>query len=395
MNRLSSLAPAGLFSKVKTLSARSACANRRMRRRPDKVAALLVVALASSFSSRVAISAGDLSACFQEDAATAISACSTFLESGDGSAGAKSQAYILRGNAYEKRGDYNKALKDFDSAIKIVPSNPIALYNRGNIETSLGQYDKAIDDYTQAIALDPQYARAFNNRCFAYNARGKRAEGPMTGDPQGKGVSDFEKAAADCRRAIALDPMQTKYFLGLGNALGSAGSTKDLHTAIENYDLAIRLDAQNSNAFVGRCNVDLKMNEFARAVTDCSEAIKLDKLDPIPWNNRCWARTIIGAELQEALSDCNEALKLQPNDPYVLDSRALTHLKSGRWDDAIADYDKALSFQRGRASSLYGRGLAKEKISEGSGKQDVEAAIAADSTISQKYRTYGVDSGTQ
>ena len=214
----------------------------------------------------------------------------------------------------------------------------------------------------------------------------------MVGDPEGKGVSDFEKAASDCRRAIALDPMQTKYFLGLGNALGN---TKDLHRAIENYDLAIRLDAQNSNAFVGRCNVDLKMDDFSRAVIDCSEAIRLDKLNPIPWNNRCWARTIIGTELQEALSDCNEALKLQPNDPYVFDSRALTHLKSGRWNEAIADYDKALSFQPGRASSLYGRGLAKERLSEGSGKQDVEWAIAMDSTISQKYRAYGVVSGAQ
>jgi tetratricopeptide (TPR) repeat protein len=362
--------------------------NHQTLRRLDKVAVLfLIAALASSLSFNFATAAGYLATCFQEDGETAISACTAFLASGEGSGGAKSQAHILRGNAYFKKGKNDEALKDYNNAIELVPGNPVALYNRGNIETSLGLYDKAIDDYSRAIRINSQYANAFNNRCFPYNARGRpgKEEGKYDGNPDSLG--DYYKAAHDCRRAIELDPAQTKYYLGLGNALSHK---QDLDKAFENYKSAIQLDAKNANAFLGQCSVDIKMNDFSRAIKDCGDAIQLDARDPIAWNNRCWARTIIGTELQEALSDCNEALKLQPNDPYALDSRALTYLKMGLFDEAIADYNKALSFQPDRLEALYGRGIAKERISADSGKQDVERAMAKDPSLRETFRTYGV-----
>ena len=52
-----------------------------------------------------------------------------------------------------------------------------------------GDYDKAIANYNEAIRLDPKLARAFNNRGFAYY--GKR---------------EYDKAIADCSEAIRLDP---------------------------------------------------------------------------------------------------------------------------------------------------------------------------------------------
>ena len=76
------------------------------------------------------------------------------------------------------------------------------------------------------------------------------------------------------------------------------------------------------------------------------------------YNNRCWARTVIG-DLQAALKDCNEALRLRPNFVDALDSRGLLNLKSGQAKNAIADFDAALKINPRLTSSLYGRGLAK------------------------------------
>ena len=42
----------------------------------------------------------------------------------------------------------------------------IAFTNRGNAYERKGQYDRAIRDYTEAIRLKPGYAIAFNNLCF-------------------------------------------------------------------------------------------------------------------------------------------------------------------------------------------------------------------------------------
>ena len=44
----------------------------------------------------------------------------------------------------------------------------IAYNNRGNAYTGKGEYDRAIQDYDQSIKLSPNHARAFNNRGVAY-----------------------------------------------------------------------------------------------------------------------------------------------------------------------------------------------------------------------------------
>jgi tetratricopeptide (TPR) repeat protein len=48
----------------------------------------------------------------------------------------------------------------------------IAYNNRGNAYTAKGQYDRAVQDYDQSIKLNPNYARAFNNRGVAYQKKG-------------------------------------------------------------------------------------------------------------------------------------------------------------------------------------------------------------------------------
>jgi tetratricopeptide (TPR) repeat protein len=365
--------------------------NRRTRRELGKFALLLLIAApANSLAYNSKAAAAELAGCLQGNGDIAVSACTAFLASGEGSGSSKSQAHILRGNAYFQNGDYDQALNDYDYAIALVPDNPVALYNRGNIETTLGQYDRAIHDYTQAIDKSYfPYAHAFNNRCFAYNARGREGKGPPDGNPQGNTVGDYEKAAYDCRRAIQLDPIKSNFYLGLGNALNNS---KDFNKALRAYGEAIQWDAKNAKAFLGRCSVDISMNNFSGAVKDCGDALELDTKDFLAWNNRCWARAVVGIELQEALSDCNRALKLKPNDPYSLDSRALTYLKLGSFNEAIADYNKVLAFKPGQALSLYGRGIAKLKTGNATdGNHDIELAKTNDSLIAEKFRTYRVD----
>jgi tetratricopeptide (TPR) repeat protein len=45
-------------------------------------------------------------------------------------------------------------------------------YNRGLAYRNKGDYDRAIADYNQAIRLDPKYAAAYNNRGRAYADKG-------------------------------------------------------------------------------------------------------------------------------------------------------------------------------------------------------------------------------
>ena len=96
--------------------------------------------------------------------------------------------------------------------------------------------------------------------------------------------------------------------------------------------------------------------------------------------------------MQTALADCNEALRLKPDFVNALDSRAFVHLKSGRYDDAIIDYDAARRIDPAKVASLYGRGMAKRRKQDFAGSNvDIAAARAIRAEVSAEFARYGIN----
>ena len=67
-------------------------------------------------------------------------------------------AFNGRGNGHAGKGQPDRALEDYDQAIRLNPSYAEPHYNRGNVYLATGQYDRAIEDYDQAVRLNPNYA---------------------------------------------------------------------------------------------------------------------------------------------------------------------------------------------------------------------------------------------
>ena len=57
---------------------------------------------------------------------------------------------------YGDKGDYDRAIADYDEAIRLDPRYAVAYYNRGVAYCDKGDYDRAIADYNEAIRLDPK-----------------------------------------------------------------------------------------------------------------------------------------------------------------------------------------------------------------------------------------------
>ena len=125
--------------------------------------------------------------------------------------------------------------------------------------------------------------------------------------------------------------------------------------------------------------------DFARAINDFDEAIRLNPKDAAALNNRCWTHAVVG-ELRAALRDCEEALQMRPLDVDALDSRGFVKLKMGQLKDAISDYDAALRIRPNHASSLYGRGVAKIRIGNATGGNgDIAAAKLVQTNIVDEF----------
>jgi lipoprotein NlpI len=91
-------------------------------------------------------------------------ACSRAIASGQLSERNVAITYNNRGNKWRHQGDPDRAIADYNEAIRLDPRFPQAYLNRGGAERGKGEYDSAIADYSEALRLDPQYASAIMSR---------------------------------------------------------------------------------------------------------------------------------------------------------------------------------------------------------------------------------------
>jgi tetratricopeptide (TPR) repeat protein len=82
-----------------------------------------------------------------------------------------------RGFAWQAKGDYDRAIADYDQAIRLDPKHTAAYINRGVAWNDKGDLDRAIADYTEAIRLDSANASALYGRGVAKLKKGDTAGG--------------------------------------------------------------------------------------------------------------------------------------------------------------------------------------------------------------------------
>ncbi len=97
--------------------------------------------------------------------------------------------YNNLGEAYDKAGDYDNAIRIFKEALKLDPNYIYALNNLGNVYGKLQQYRLALKYFERVVELDPNYAAGFYNL-----GRGQQA------------LNQIEAAMQSYHRAIELEP---------------------------------------------------------------------------------------------------------------------------------------------------------------------------------------------
>jgi tetratricopeptide (TPR) repeat protein len=108
--------------------------------------------------------------CFNTGAGTSadvrIDACTSVIQSGALPPDSLAVAHQNRGTAYLNKGDFDRAIQDYDQAIRLVPDYANAFNSRGVAYQAKGENERALQDYDQAIKLDPDDANALNGRCW-------------------------------------------------------------------------------------------------------------------------------------------------------------------------------------------------------------------------------------
>jgi lipoprotein NlpI len=216
--------------------------------------------------------------------------CIAAIESGKLSAADLAVTLNNRGLAYQSQGDYERAIQDYDQAVRLNPSYADAFINRGGTYHGQGDYERAIQDYDQAVRLKPSFAIAFNNRGLAYQSQG-----------------NYERAIQDYDQAIRLNPSHAGAFINRGNAYGSK---RDYERAIQDYDQAIRLNPSYADAFRNRGYARFYLGQFVVAEPDFAKVLELSPSYP---DSALWlylARSRAGQNARSELEKDAARLKL-------------------------------------------------------------------------------------
>jgi tetratricopeptide (TPR) repeat protein len=112
-----------------------------------------------------------------------------FMVVGCGLGVSKYDDAIMDGASNLNTGKPEKALEDFNRAIKIKPQLAAGYLGRANTLQILGLYEESIEDYDKTLKIKPDLANAYINRASAYSHLG-----------------EYEKAIADYERGLELDP---------------------------------------------------------------------------------------------------------------------------------------------------------------------------------------------
>jgi tetratricopeptide (TPR) repeat protein len=244
--------------------------------------------------------------------------------------------YINRGVAYLSKSDHDRALTDFNDAIKLRPNQVLAYFNRAAVYFTKQDYDRALDDLKQTIKLQPDFALAYLKRGSVYHVKG-----------------DSDRALADFNQAIKLQPNSALFYTVRGEVYANRGHHE---RAIADFNEAIKLQPDLIENYLRRAGSYREKGDYDRAFADHNQALQLAPENADAYNSRGWALAQKG-DFDHALDDLNQALKLKPEEANYYDSRGFIYAGKGEYDRAMADYNQALKLKSDADYANYHRGV--------------------------------------
>ncbi|MFO0879262.1 MAG: tetratricopeptide repeat protein [Gemmataceae bacterium] len=295
--------------------------------------------------------------------------------------------FFNRGNAHYSQGEFALAVADYTEALRLDPRHIWSLSNRGKAYLMLGDAGRAVTDFTRLLQLTPGNVKALCDRAAAYQHLGRHALAiadysqaltlqPSAGLHHDRGLiqastGNLAEAVADFSAALDLSLENPAVLISRGRAYNDLGQTD---RALADLTEALRLAPQSTAALLERAAVHLRCNQldealtdlttllslnsepraffergrlharrgdFARAIEDYTEAIRLDPLMASTFANRGQAHLRRGSH-DQALADFSEAIRLEPEDADLWLARAALHHQLGQHAAALADYDAVL-----------------------------------------------------
>ena len=241
-----------------------------------------------------------------------------------------SEAVAVEGEIYAAKGDHERAVRSFQTALKLDPADSLQHLAIAQIRLRQGHHTDALESARRAVeaAPDAPASRSVLVEALAAAGQGARAE-------------------AEAAESVSRWPRSAILHAELGAIRWLNGHPEQARSAFED---ALRLDPNVSAAIAGLTRLDLQANRSQAALARLSEAVRRHPEDP--------ALKLLQAEVYLASRNNAEAEKvlnrLVENRVAAEDAGAMLgqmYLREGKLDAARTHFEQVASTSGASAAS--------------------------------------------
>ena len=164
-------------------------------------------------------------------------------------------AYFMRAFVWDAKGEHDRAIADYDEAIRLDREDARSYFNRRLRLVVEGDLDRAIADFGEAIRVDPKYTRAYGWRGDAWYEK-----------------EEYDKAIADYTEEIRLDPVSAVAYYDRG----APGTRRANTTSPWLTTTSASTPIPKTLAYPGRAFAWDAKGEYDRAIADYDASIRID-----------------------------------------------------------------------------------------------------------------------
>ena len=285
--------------------------------------------------------------------------------------------YQWQGQSYYHKGDYQKAIANYNAAINLDPNaddfyldlgdarreHGNAQINNRPLENVQALYHAAIEDYERAIKLNPNNDQGYFKKGLTWGLLAESED--LLGNSE-RAQELYKKEKEEYEKGIVLDPYHTETYRFLGSvksilaefpvSQGNAEKAQALWCEIiQDYTKAIYLYPNDAKAYVlrgvtryGLANSEAEHGNTEKAQElwhkviqeDYTPAIRLNPNDALTYRLRANVKFRL-TEYQAAIQDYTQTIVLNPKDAQAYYWRGQAEKALGRPEAAKADYEKA------------------------------------------------------
>ncbi len=233
----------------------------------------------------------------------------------------KGRPHYNLGYYYYTRGQKEKALEEFQLALRLDPRMAPAHFNLGVMDYNEGRLDEAAHHFKQALAINPKYAEAYAYLGEVYSRKGSSEEELDT-----------------YRKAFALDPNDIRALNHLGAAYLRNG---DVEKALKTFQRVVAIDPNQVEPLLSLGEIYIQKGMVDQALL---EVRKILRVEP----RHGYAHTLLGmiyirkGLLDEGIAAFLQALRVEPNDVVALTNLGMAYRYKGMVDQALPQFQKVL-----------------------------------------------------